>query len=126
MARSRKKISHGKEAFYIICILLVSLVGIFSYFGPGGYLEMKKAQIELETHRNRVEILRKTNEERMRTINSLREDSDAIERYAREKGYAKKDEIILEIPSQEPPPAPDPRSGASDPKKKSGKGAEQK
>ncbi|MBZ5495187.1 MAG: septum formation initiator family protein [Acidobacteriia bacterium] len=119
MGRSRKRVSHAKEAFYIICILVVLLVGLFSYLGPGGYLEMKRTQAELETHRARVELLRKSNEERMRTIESLRIDDEAIERYARKKGYGKKDEIIQEVPQQEPPPTSDsrPKTGAGAQKK---------
>jgi cell division protein FtsB len=101
MVQSGKKASHAKEAFCILCILVALLVGLFSYFGPWGYLEMKRTQAELEAERARVEALRKSNEERMRTIKSLRDDKDAIESYARKKGYGKKGEIILEAPQQE-------------------------
>jgi cell division protein FtsB len=102
MVQSGKKASHAKEAFCILCILIALLVGLFSYFGPWGYLEMKRTQAELEVQRAQVEALRKSNEERMRTIKSLRDDKDAIESYARKKGYGKKGEIILEAPQQEP------------------------
>jgi cell division protein FtsB len=39
----------------------------------------------------------------------LRENPEAIEDYARQKGYARKGEIIQEVPRAEsgPPPAPD-------------------
>jgi cell division protein FtsB len=115
MASTRKKISHAKEAFYIICILVALLVGLFSFVGPGGYLEMKQAQTELQIRSDRVEELQKENAECLRTIDELRNDPEALERYMRQKGYAKRGEIIQEIPQSEPPvkpPIPGPRPAA--------------
>jgi len=102
MVPTEKKSSLVKEAFCVLCILIALLIGLFSYLGPWGYREMKRSQAELEAERARVEALRKSNEERMRTINSLRNDKDAIESYARKKGYGRKGEIIQEAPQQQP------------------------
>jgi cell division protein FtsB len=102
MVPSGKKSSLAKEAFCVLCILIALLVGLFSYLGPWGYREMRRTQAELEVERARVEALRKSNEERMRSVQSLREDKNAIESYARKKGYGRKGEIIQEAPQQQP------------------------
>jgi cell division protein FtsB len=118
MVQRRKKVSHAKEAFYVICILILLLIGLFSFVGPGGYLELRRAQAELEIHRSRVETLQKSNVERMNSIRALREDDKAIEGLAREKGYGKKGEVVQEAPQseQEKPPTPEVRRPASDTK----------
>jgi len=121
MPYRRNRITHAREAFYIICILLVLLIGLFSFVGPGGYFEMKRVQAELETHRARVESLQKANKERMQKIQSLREDPVEIERYLREKGYGKKGEIIQEVPEPQQPvnhPTSDLRPQTPDQKQK--------
>jgi cell division protein FtsB len=103
MARYKKRVSHAKEAFYIVCIVIFLFIGLFSYLGPGGYLEMKKAQAELAVHQSKVEALQKTKKERERTVEVLgdsRKGNEAIEAYARKKGYAKTTEIIQEVPPQ--------------------------
>jgi cell division protein FtsB len=106
MARYRRRVSHAKEAFYIVCIVIFLLIGLFSYIGPGGYLEMKKAQAELAIHQSRVEALEKSKKEREHSVEALgdsRKNNEAVEAYARKKGYAKSTEIIQEVP----PPAAD-------------------
>ncbi len=122
MASTKNRVSHAKEAFYIICILIFLLIGLFSFVGPGGYLDMKKTQEEMETHRARTETLQKNIDERVKEIDALRTDKATIEGYARKKGYGKKGEIIQEIPQQDPAPAEStpPGSNAA-PKTKSGK-----
>ena len=103
MAHSRKRVSHAQEAFYVICILMILLIGLFSYVGPWGYLEMEKTQAELAIQSARVEALEKENGVRVDNIKSLQHnDEDAIEGYARKKGYGRKGEIIQEVPQQEP------------------------
>ncbi len=102
MARGKKRVSHAKEAFYIICILMVLLIGLFSYLGPGGYLEMKRLQAELAVHRSRADALQKSSQEHQKNIENLRDtrkDNTAIETIARKKGYAKAGEIVQEVPS---------------------------
>jgi cell division protein FtsB len=101
MATSKSRLSHKKEAFYISCIVIAVLIGLLSWFGPYGYRELKKTQSEVAAHRVRVEALRKSNEDRLRTVQMLKENPEAIEDYARRKGYAKKGEIIQEVPQAE-------------------------
>jgi cell division protein FtsB len=103
MAHRRKKVSHGREAFYIACILIFVLIGIFIVFGPEGYLEMKRIQVEFETHRKRNEAIADTNDKIKQEIQGMRDDPQVQEDYLRRKGYARKGEIILEVPE----PAPD-------------------
>lgn len=87
----------------MICILMILLIGLFSYVGPDGYLELKKTQVELSTHGARVETLEQENKQREATIKALTEQNDdAIEAYARKKGYGRKGEIVQEVPQQEP------------------------
>ena len=126
MSRLRKRVSHAKEAFYIVCILVVLLVALFAYVGPGGYLELKRTRAELATQRERVESLREANEERIREIKELRDSDEAIEQYARKKGYGKKGEIILEVPPQDPAHTSDLRPQTSDQTPKAGEGAQKK
>ena len=102
MARPKRRRSHGKEIYYILCILSIVAGALLTIFGPGGYLELRKTRAELESHRSRVESLRQENRQRMETIQQLRSDREAIEKYAREKGYGKKGEIIQQVPEEEP------------------------
>jgi cell division protein FtsB len=102
MARPKRRRSHGKEIYYILCILSIVAGALLTIFGPGGYLELRKTRTELENHRSRVELLRQENRQRMETIEQLRSDKEAIEKYAREKGYGKKGEIIQQVPEEEP------------------------
>lgn len=105
MARSKYRISHKKELYYILCIVVLLVVLLFSFFGPGGYRDLRKARLELQEQRVRVEELKRRNFERMKSIEALRYSKEALEKYAREKGYSKQDEIIQQLP-QEPEEKP--------------------
>jgi cell division protein FtsB len=106
MARPKRRRSHGKEIYYILCILSIVAGALFTIFGPGGFMDLRKSRVELETHRNRVEELRNENAQRMDAIERLRYDKEALENYAREKGYGKKGEIIQQVPEEGPPSPP--------------------
>lgn len=97
MARSRKRLSYKKECYYICCIVALALILLFSYFGPGGYRDLQKARLDLEDMHIHVRDLEQENNERMKNIEKLRSDREALEEYAREKGYAKEGEIILRL-----------------------------
>jgi cell division protein FtsB len=94
MARHRKSAHHLRELYYIVIILLVAVVATFSMWGPGGYTVLRKARAGLETHRALVESLRRSNSAHLMSVKALRSDRGAIERYAREKGYARRDELV--------------------------------
>ena len=97
MARSRKRLSYKKELYYICCIVAFVVILLFSFFGPGGYRDLQKSRIELQEKRSRVEELKRENNERKQSIRELQSDEDALEGYAREKGYAREGEIIQRI-----------------------------
>jgi cell division protein FtsB len=116
----RKKVTHAREVFYILCILMVLLIGMFSIVGPGGYIEMKEDEAELAAQTAYVEALRKSIEVQLNTVNALRDNPAAIEEYARRKRYGRKGEVVQEVPEHEPlapntdrlrPAAPGARSG---------------
>ncbi len=98
MARSKKRLSYKKELYYIICIVVLLVVLGFSIFGPGGYRDLQKARLDLQEQRARVEELKRKNYERMKSIEELRSSREALEKYAREKGYGKEGEIIQQLP----------------------------
>jgi cell division protein FtsB len=98
MAYSKRRISHKKELYYIICIIILLAVLLFSFFGPGGYRDLRKSRIELQQQRTRVEKLKRSNYEHMKSIKELQTDKKALEKYAREKGYGKQGEIIQQLP----------------------------
>ena len=94
----RNRPSHGKEIYYILCIVVVVVITLSSIWGPGGYLELKKARQDLEDQRNRVDDLKRSNQDRMQSIQALRSDPETLEKRAREKGYGKSDEIVQQLP----------------------------
>jgi cell division protein FtsB len=98
MAKKRFSLRHKKELYYISLIVVVGGILLLSFIGPGGYLELNEARRELQLQRARVEALRRSNEERLKMIDALKFDREAIERYARKKGYGRDDEIIRQLP----------------------------
>jgi cell division protein FtsB len=102
MTYFRSRPAYAKEVYYLICLVLVVVISLFSIWGPGGYIELRKARSQLEAQRVRVEALRQSNAERLLAIQSLRSDPNALEKYARSKNYAQKGEIVQQLP-QEPP-----------------------
>jgi cell division protein FtsB len=100
MARSRYRISYKKELYYILCIVALAIIMLFSIFGPGGYRELQKARLELQEQRSRVEELKHENSERRKSIEALKSDKEALEKYAREKGYGREGEIIQQLPKE--------------------------
>ncbi len=97
MARKKHSLRHKKELYYISLIMAVGFILFLSIFGPNGYLELKKARSEVQRQKARVEALQRSNAKRLQNIEALRSDPEAIERYAREKGYGRENEIIEEL-----------------------------
>lgn len=104
MRKPQSRVSLGKEIYFILSILVVVGATLFSIRGPGGSLEMKRTQGDLEARRARVEALRGRNQARLESIQALRSDREALEKYAREKGYGKKGEIIQQLPPEQASP----------------------
>jgi cell division protein FtsB len=100
MAYSRYRLSHKKEAYYILCIVALTGVLLICFLGPGGYRDLRKARLQLQQQRVRVDELKRSNYERMKSIEALRSDKKALERYARKKGYGMQGEIIQQLPDE--------------------------
>lgn len=100
MGYRRTSVSHAREAYYIVCIAIFIVSVAFALSGPGGYFEMRKVSAEMETHRARVAVLKRSNEERLKTIDALKHDKSALEKHARKQGYAREDEIIQQLPDE--------------------------
>jgi cell division protein FtsB len=98
MARATHRLSHKRELYYIVCIIAVLGILLVSFLGPGGYRDLRKARLRLQEQRLRVEELKRSNNERLKSIEGLRSDKEALEKYAREKGYGKEGEIIQQLP----------------------------
>jgi cell division protein FtsB len=105
MARRRKN-SHRREIYYILGILFVIAFGLLSFLGPNGYIELRRARLELQNRQNRVQALKRENEEHTRSIQGLKQDREMLERYAREKGYGKQGELIQQVPDNAPDTVP--------------------
>ena len=95
--------SHAKELYYIFCIVLFVVITMFSVWGPGGYMEMKRVHQELGAQRMRVEALKRSNQEKLRSIQALRSDKATLERLARQNGYGKEGELIKQLPEEAKP-----------------------
>jgi cell division protein FtsB len=98
MTRPKNRISHKKELYYILCIVAVMAILLFSFLGPGGYRDLQKARLQLQEQRVRVEGLKASNSELMKSIQALQSDRNALEKVARQQGYAKGNEIIQQVP----------------------------
>jgi cell division protein FtsB len=98
MAYSKYRISHKKEVYYILCIVVLIVILSFSLFGPGGYRDLRRKRIELQEQKARVDALKRDINERRKSNEALRSDREALEKHAREKGYGKEGEIIQNIP----------------------------
>ncbi len=103
MAPSRSRHSHAREIYYIVCIVLLVIVGMFSIRGRGGYVEMMRVRGELEAQRARIEALRFSNQERLRAIQALRSNKEAVERLARQNGYGREGEIVQQLQDETKP-----------------------
>ncbi len=99
MTRQKSRISHKKELYYILCIVAVLVVLTLGFMGPGGYRDLRKARLQLQEQRARVEGLKRGNSELVKSIDALQSDKKALEEAARQQGYAKGDEIIQQIDS---------------------------
>jgi cell division protein FtsB len=100
MAYAKSRLTYKKEVYYILCIAAVLTILLFSFLGPQGYRDLQKARLELQEQRVRVDQLERANGERLKTINALKSNREALERYAREKGYGREGEIIQQLPQK--------------------------
>jgi cell division protein FtsB len=99
----RRKVSCWKEAYYILSIVGAIVAAAITVWGPHGFMDLRKAQAELQVQKTKVDELKLANEEARSRIHALKSDKRALERVARERGYARADEIILQLPPEPPP-----------------------
>jgi cell division protein FtsB len=97
MKRQRKRISYKKELYYILCIVSVLIILLCSFLGPGGFHDLQKARIQLQEQRARVDRLKQSNSELLKSIEELKYDRQALEKIARQQGYAKGNEVIQQL-----------------------------
>jgi cell division protein FtsB len=101
MAR-RTRTSFAREAYYVACVVIFIASAIFTIWGPGGFQDMKKAERQLMSRRQRVTDLQNSNAGRLRKIQDLKGNKNEMERLARDKGYARAGEIIQNLPPAKP------------------------
>src|SRR6185436_7118075 len=82
MRQSGRRNTYGSELYYIVLILAILITGAATIWGPGGYLEMKKNQADLQDRRSRVKALEMSNKARLDEIQNLRDDRETLEKYA--------------------------------------------
>lgn len=100
MTYRKNRLSHKKELYYILCIVAFIVIMLFSIWGPEGYHYLAKNQLQVQEQQQRVDELKRNNYERMRSIEGLRSDKDALEKHAREKGYGREGDIIQQVPDK--------------------------
>jgi cell division protein FtsB len=105
MSHKKNTLRLKKELYYISLIVVVSAILLLSIFGPDGYLEMKEARQEQQSRKAKVDGLVQGNAQHREKIEELKSDPAALERYARKKGYGRKNEIIEQLP-ENPDPEP--------------------
>jgi cell division protein FtsB len=105
MTYRKNRLSHKKELYYILCIVAFLVIMLFSIWGPEGYRYLAKKQLQVQEQQQRVDELKRNNYERMRSIEGLKSDKDALEKHAREKGYGREGDIIQQI-SEKPEKQP--------------------
>ena len=100
MGYSKNKHSYIKEAYYLLCLVLVVVIFLFTVWGSSGHMELKKAEAQVEAQRVRIEELKQSNSTRLQSIQQLRSDPKALEEYARSKNYAQQGEIVQQLPEE--------------------------
>lgn len=100
MGYSKNKHSYIKEAYYLLCLVLVVVIFLFTVWGSSGHMELKKAEAQLEAQRARIEELNQSNSKRLKTIQQLTMDPKALEKYARSQNYAQQGEIVQQLPEK--------------------------
>jgi cell division protein FtsB len=103
MGYSKNKHSYIKEAYYLLCLVLVVVIFLFTVWGSTGHMALKNAEAQVEAQRARIEALKQINSKKLQAIQQLRSDPKALEEYARSKNYAQEGEIIQQLPENPSP-----------------------
>ena len=97
MAYSRKRAAYTKEIGYLLCIVIILVILIVSIFGPRGYKDLRRAKLDLQQQRARVERLDHENRNLKASIEAFRSNKTVQEEYLRQKGYAREGEKIQRL-----------------------------
>jgi cell division protein FtsB len=100
MAHTRKRTAYAKEIGYLLCIVTILVILVFSIFGPRGYKDLRKAKLDLQQQRARVERLDHENHDLKASIEAFRSNKTVQEEYLRQKGYARSGEKIQRLDAQ--------------------------
>jgi cell division protein FtsB len=85
-----------KQILILFVSFLLLLAGYSALFGDYGYVALKKTERRSLGYNERIEQLKKENQEIRSEIRGLKKDPAAIEKIAREElGYMKVDEIKM-------------------------------
>jgi cell division protein FtsB len=106
MTRLKYRRSYGKEIVLIVCIVAVFGIVSHSLLGAGGYRDLQKARLELDSRQAHVRALEIDIERRAENAESIDEEAlksgnpealRRMEKKARDRGYAREGEYIQQI-----------------------------
>jgi cell division protein FtsB len=100
MAYAKKQPAYAKEIGYLLCIVIILTILLFSIFGPRGYKDLRRAKLDLQQQRARVEKLNRENQNLKASIEAFRSNKTVQEEYLRQKGYAREGEKIQRLDPQ--------------------------
>ena len=106
MAYKKYSLRFKKELYYIFLIVVVGGILLLGFLGPDGYLALKNEQQKVLQQQQNINELEFSNRELKQSIDDMRSDPEALENYAREKGYGRDNEIIQQL-SDDPPENPE-------------------
>jgi len=90
-----------RKKILLYSVLIVTVVGAWSVFGPYGALKYFRVATELNEILAQNEQLRETNTALRQEINKLKKDPVYLEEVARRQfGLIKKNEVIYEFPEK--------------------------
>lgn len=85
-------------ALALVCVALV----VHEIFGPHGYLALRRERQDFDALQQKIQELKKENQQLEGQIKSLKSDPKAIEKMAREQmGLARPGEIIFTLPDKD-------------------------
>jgi cell division protein FtsB len=89
-----------RSATYVLVVVCLALLA-HEILGPHGFLALRQEKREIEGLRQQIQQLQHENEQLDKCIKALQSDPKAIERLAREMGFAYPGEIIYTAPGKD-------------------------
>jgi cell division protein FtsB len=100
MTYSKKRAAYTKEIGYLLCIVIILVILVVSIFGPRGYKDLRRAKLDLQQQRARVEQLERENRNLKASIEAFLSNKTVQEEYLRQKGYGREGEKIQRLDAQ--------------------------